>query len=332
MRRAVMMMVVGLVMLTGFGCAQNYYNVPRESYEKKVRVLGVAPIMVDGDSDIRHPEKAAVIGLLKEANRKNEKELVALLKDTGSYFSVRLLDEDADLLWSGLGPRRERRDDGGVVYNKYFFRPDALQGLIDRHKVDAVMVVVLSGLTRQDKFYSSNLLSYVSGDYNFLTASAQVLDRDGSVLWEYPNFRQRILTYAPFLALQYPDFDESKANAADDVEVKFRTVPGIGRVLAKSAESTLQPKGSVSLVYRDLFDAMLALMGSGRSDSGKEKGAAAPAPPLSAPQPAPALVAPPAPVPAKAPAPAETAAPAPAVAEQPVVIAPPGTIRELPVK
>ncbi len=329
------MVVIGLVMLTGFGCAQNYYNVPRETYEKKVRVLGVAPLLVDGESDIRHPEKAAVVTLLKEANRKNEKELVALLKDTGSYFSVRLLEEDADLLASSLGSRRERRDDGGVTYNKYFFRPEAVQGLIDRHKVDAVMVVTLSGLTRQDKFYSSNLLSYVSGDYNFLTASAQVVDRDGTILWEYPNFRQRILSYPPFMALQYPDFDEAKANVADDVQVKFKTVAGIGRALAKSEESRLQPKASVSTLYRDLFDSMVALMGAGRSSESAKEKAALPAPPV-APAGAPAASAPTAPAPAQAqaaaPVPVETPAPAAVVTEQPVVVAPPGAIRELPVK
>lgn len=326
------MVMIGLVMLTGFGCAQNYYNVPRETYEKKVRVLGVAPLLVDSESDIRHPEKGAVVALLKEANRKNEKELVALLKDTGSYFSVRLLEEDPDLLASGLGSRRERRDDGGVIYNKYFFRPDAVQGLIDRHKVDAVMVVTLSGLTRQDKFYSSNLLSYVSGDYNFLTASAQIVDRDGTILWEYPNFRQRILSYPPFMALQYPDFDEAKANVADDVEVKFKTVAGIGRALAKSEESRLQPKGSVSTLYRDLFDSMLALMGAGRSsEAGKEKAVSAqPAATPQAATPVPAVPQPP--VQAPAPAVTETPAPASAVVEQPVVIAPPGAIKELPVK
>jgi len=327
-RRAVNMVLIGLVMLTGLGCAQNYYSVPRESYEKKVRVLGVAPILVDAESDIRHPEKGAIVSLLKEANRKNEKELVALLKDTGSYFSVRLLDEDTEQLFTGLGARRERRDDGGVIYNKYFFRPEALQGLVDRHKVDAVMMVTVSGLTRQDKFYSSNLLSYLAGEYNFLTFSAQVLDRDGAVLWEYPNFRQRIISYPAFMSLQYPDFDEAKANVANEVEVKFKTVAGIGRALAKSEESRLQPQASVSTLYRDLFDAMVSLMGNGRSSEQKEKTAAAQptaaSPAVSAP-----VVAPPAPA---APLAAPVSAPVAPVVEQPQAIAPPAPIQELPVR
>ena len=69
-------LVVALLLVT-VGCAQNYYNVPRESYEKKVRVLGVAPIFTDSDSDIRIPERDALLALIKDANRKNEAELVA---------------------------------------------------------------------------------------------------------------------------------------------------------------------------------------------------------------------------------------------------------------
>ena len=85
--------LLSMVVFLSFGCASNYYNVPRETFEKKVKILGVAPIFVDSESDIRHPEKEALVTLIKDYNRKNEKELVARLKDTGTFFSVRLLDD-----------------------------------------------------------------------------------------------------------------------------------------------------------------------------------------------------------------------------------------------
>ena len=88
-----------MIVYLSFGCSNNYYNVPRETFEKKVKILGVAPIFVDSESDIRHPEKEALVNLIKEQNRKNEKELVARLKKTGTFFSVRLLDDDADKLY-----------------------------------------------------------------------------------------------------------------------------------------------------------------------------------------------------------------------------------------
>lgn len=210
---------------------QNFYNVPRDVYEKQVRTLGVTPIFVDGDSDIRHPEKDAVVNLLRESNRKNEKELVAQLRETGTYFAVRLLEDDADQLFSTLLSRRERRDDAGVRYNKYFFKPEELKNLITKNGVDALMLVTINGLTRPEKIYSSNLLSYLDSDYNYLAVSAQIMDADGNTLWEYPNFRQRSLTYPMLFSLQYPDFDEAAANESDRVEVRFKTIAGIARLL-----------------------------------------------------------------------------------------------------
>ena len=88
-----------MIAYLSFGCSSNYYNIPRETFEKKVKILGVAPFFLDSESDIRHPEKETLVNLIKEYNRKNEKELVARLKETGTFFSVRLLDNDADRLY-----------------------------------------------------------------------------------------------------------------------------------------------------------------------------------------------------------------------------------------
>ena len=101
------------LLVATLGCSQNYYNVPRESFEKKVRVIGVAPIIVDADSDIRHPDKEALISIVKETNRKNDPELAARLKESGGFFAVRPLSDDPDKLFADLLFRRERREDAG---------------------------------------------------------------------------------------------------------------------------------------------------------------------------------------------------------------------------
>lgn len=247
------------LLLTTLGCARNYYNIPRETFEKKVRVLGIAPIFVDGESDIRHPEKEALVKLIKDVNVKNDKELVARLKETGSFFSVRPIEGDPDQLFSTLVFRRERRDDAGVVYNKYFYKLPELRELITSNHVDAVMFTVVSGLTRKETVFSSNLLSYLESDYNFLVMTAQILDGDGNILWEYPNFRQHSPSLPALLPLQYPDFDEAKANASNKVEVKFKTIPGIGRALNPTEESA-QGKAKYSTIYGALFDDMTSLL------------------------------------------------------------------------
>lgn len=242
-----------------FGCSHNYYNVPRESYEKKVRVLGVAPLFMDGDSDISHPEKEALLNLIKGFNRKNEKELVALLKETGVYFSVRMLDTPADQLFPTLFFRRERRTDAGVFYNKYFFKQQDLKELLARNNLDALMVVGVSGIIRPEKIYASNLMSYLESDYNYMIMTAQILDADGNILWEYPNFQKRSLSLPPMINLQYPDFDEAQANLTDHVQVKFKTIPGIGRAFEKTGDS-IQNNTQISKIYSTIFNDMASML------------------------------------------------------------------------
>lgn len=322
--RMLKLLPVVLISIFTVGCSHNYYNVPKDVYESKVRVLGVAPLLVDADSEIRYPDKDALIGLVRDANRRNEKELVALLKDTGAYFSVLHLPDDPDQLAGKLVYRRERRDDAGVVYNKYFFKVQELRDYITKNGVDAVMFVVVSGITKKDSIRSSNLLSYLDSSYDYLIMTAQILDADGTVLWEYPNFRQRLLSFPPLLPLQYPAFDEAEANASEKVEVKFKTMAGIGRALDKTRTSSLSSKAQVSVLYADQFEKMVSLLtpdsnlfGNGNSEGKKP---AAPQPELQPirKQSAPAASAPPA---AAAQPVAETPAPAQPVAE-PVIAAP----------
>ncbi len=252
-----------------FGCAQNYFNVPRETFEKKVRTLGVAPLFMDAKSDIRHPEKDALISLVTANNRKNEKELVAKLKDSGSYFSVRLLEDDASSLFSSVLSRREKRDDAGLQYNKYFFKPEELRNLISKNGVDAILFVTVNGLTKPEKVYSSNLLSYLNSEYNYLAVSAQILDADGNTLWEYPNFRQRTINHPMLLALQYPDFDEAVANLSERVDVKFKTIPGITKAFFKSESGVAN--GIVSALYNRIFEDMVSLQRPERNLFGGKK-------------------------------------------------------------
>ena len=237
------------------GCAQNYYNIPRDTYEKKVRILGVAPLMVDASSDIRHQEKDQLVALLREANRANEKELVNQLRATGTYFAVRLLDPDADKLMQSLFERRELRQDAGVTYNKYFYKAAELRATIEKHGVDGLMLVTVSGMMKKEKVYSRNILAYLDSDYNVLSMTAQILDKDGALLWEYPNFKERTLNLPTFFSLQYPDFDEADANETDRVDVKTKTIGGIRRALIKTEEG----KPAIAPAYKAIFADMASL-------------------------------------------------------------------------
>jgi hypothetical protein len=305
---------------TIFGCAHNYYNIPQETLEKKVKTIGVAPIFTDAESDIRHPDKGSVVALLQAFNVKNEKELIARLRGSGTFYAVRPVEGDPVRLFSSLMISRERRDDAEVVYNKYFFKKDEVKQLLAENGLDAILFVTASGLTRQGKVYSSNLFSYLDTDFNYLSLSAELVDRDGNIIWEYPNFRRTPLSYSMFFPLQYPDFDEAAANMSEKVDVKFKTIPGITAAFSKTEKSTVANGPPVSTLYASQFDEMVTLLKKYTPLFGGKKETPAPEPagtltPAAQPAPTPAAAMP-------APVAAPAVRPIPAVPATPPTVTP----------
>lgn len=242
------------------GCVQNHFNVPAENFTDRVKVLGVVPIMLDADSDIKYPQKDQLLSLISEKNRAFESQFVRKLKTTGNFYAVALMGSDPDELFKKMFFRREQRDDATIRYNKYFWKNDELKEYLQKNNLDAVMMIVVSGLTQEAKIASCNFLNSLTSNYNFLTMSAQILDANGTVLWEYPNFRQRILSYYPMINLQYPDFSESDANKAAVTNVKFKTIEGIRRTLEEKKRDFLLRETQEPLVYGKQFDEMISFL------------------------------------------------------------------------
>lgn len=266
--------VVGLLFVAGtmLGCAQNHFNIPAENFAEKVKVLGVAPIFVDADSDIVHPQKELLIPLITDLNRKYEPLLVRKLQNTGNFYAVTQLADEPRQLFSSLMARHEKRDDASIQYNKYFWKNDEIGAYIKKNRLDAVMVVVVSGLTKTSKIYSSNLLTSLETNFNFLTMTAQILGPDGTVLWEYPNFRGRLLTYYPLANLQYPDFSESEANLSRKTEVRFKSLDGLRRTLEQKKSDWLLRETPEPEIYGRLFDEITSLI---KHDGDKQTNGAA---------------------------------------------------------
>lgn len=316
MKRVLLFCLTMTALVTG--CSQNHFNVPTETFATSVRALGVAPIIVDTTSDIRHPQKEQLIPLLGELNRKYEQQFVRKLKTTGNFYTIALIDGEPQDIFSRLYSRRERRDDAAVVYNKYFWKNDELKSYLQKNNLDAVMLLVVSGLTKNEKVTAYTQFKSLSSDYNYLVMSAQIVDVNGSVLWEYPNFRQRFPGYDPLLNLEYPDFNEAEANLTTNANVKFKTIEGIRRALEQKRKDWLLRETQEPEIYGKQFDAMLSLLAYDH-DSEKKSTVPVVEPPRSS-------------QPTKSPeaknvAPA-TVAPAPAVqAPAPQVVQPPAVTR-----
>lgn len=311
MKRLLLLCVLLASVVTG--CAQNRFNIPAENFAERVRVLGVAPIIVDSGSDIKHPQKDQLVSLVTEINRKYEQQFVRKLKATGNFYTTALLDGDPQNIFGSLLSRREKRNDATILYNKYFWKNDELRDYIQKNNLDAVMLVVVSGLTKSEKVTSVGQMKSLTSDYNYLIMSAQILDASGTILWEYPNFHQHILSYEPLINLEYPNFNEAEANMTSGVQVNFKTIEGVRRTLEQKRKDLLLRETQEPEVYGKQFDEMISLL---KYDSDKEKKSPAPiseAPrtvkPVEQPVKAPEVT-PPSPVPAPPQAPA---APVPAV-------------------
>jgi len=255
------------------GCSQNHFNIPTENFAERVRVLGIAPIIVDADSDIRHPQKDLLIPLLSEMNRKYEQQFVRKLKATGNFYTTALLDGDPQSIFGKFLSRREKRDDATILYNKYFWKSDELRDYIRKNNLDAVMLLVVNGLIKSDKEISYGQFKSLKTDYNYLFLTAQILDANGTILWEYPNFRQSFPSYSPLMNLEYPDFNEAEANLTSNVIVKFKTLEGIRRTLDQKSKDLLLRETQESVVYGKQFDEMISLL---KYDHDKEKKSAVP--------------------------------------------------------
>jgi hypothetical protein len=260
-----LVLLLGLALLPLFsGCAHNYFNVPQDSFAEQVKVLGIVPIIVDGESDIRHPQREELIALLTRQSRLHERSLTRLIKNTNSFYTVTMLDTDPQALLKEQLFRRERRDDASIQYNKYFWKTDGIIELIHKSSLDALMVVVISGITRPERMVSANLMESLEADYNYLIMTAQILDRKGNILWEYPNFRTRSLSYDPLINLQYPNFDEARANLSSKVQIKFKALEGIKRALEKRRQDFLLQETSEVELYMDQFESMSELLSINR--------------------------------------------------------------------
>ncbi|ABA89932.1 lipoprotein, putative [Syntrophotalea carbinolica DSM 2380] len=239
----VVMLFVPVVLM---GCSNGVYNVPKEQYRSMVKTLGVLPLMVDGGSEIHHPEARQVIDLLSRVNRGKEDSLVELLRQKKAYFDVRPVTGDPSALLRRIAVSRKAAgdEDGGYTYR---FQPAAVAELARTTVSDALLVVVFNGAERQERRWDRTKINYLDAACDSILVSAAVVLPTGEVVWEY-----RSPLGEPFLNLQYPDFDEAHYNKSDQVALKYITLPGLERALTEPDEGWFG-QTEVPVVYHQLF-------------------------------------------------------------------------------
>lgn len=248
-----------LLLLTGAlsGCAGSFYRVAPEEFRTRVKRLAVLPLLVDEGSTILHPQREALVAVLRESAAGREAHLVEQLRAQRSYASVQPVAIDVQ----GLAPRllkgSEVQSDKSGVARHYRLDPAVAAEVAGKGGADAVLLIVLNGIEAKEKRWERSGLRFLESNYNYIQATALVFDTKGEILWERPGY-----IGGPFLDLQYPDFDEAYHNRSDLVRIEFVTVEGLERGL-KAVDKTIFAPSALPTLYRQLFDAVAATLRGG---------------------------------------------------------------------
>ncbi len=245
-------MARGLFLLVLFvflaGCQSGTFRIPKEEFQQQVRTLAVLPILVDGDSVVKHPQREEVVALLRRHSDGREEELVRMLRDSGAFFDVRHVNQDPrPLMRQFVMPNPAVGQEEGFPYT---FSAAVARDLTRQQVVDALVVVILHGREVVEKRWDRTKLSYLEAPYNNIVAAAAVVDASGNVLWRLGQGYGET-----FLALQYPDFAEAHYNKSDAVRLKYLFVEGVERTLAEPPGGLLN-KSAFPKIYMELFEAI----------------------------------------------------------------------------
>jgi hypothetical protein len=221
------------------GCAtQTLYTVSSEEYAQQVKTLGVLPVLIDVDS-IHYDSRDDLVALLERSSAEVQQVLVDKLRKQGRYFDVRQVSADPQTVRTRLLAGQVSVGEAAATRLQYRFNPQGSSKLSDEAVVDALLVVIVHGITRQEKRWSSYSLQmeYLWDDYNSLLYTAAIVDPTGRVLWQLDMPTGDVL-----LRLDYPDFTEAYWNKTESVRIKPISLSGLQQTLKEPEAGLLVDK------------------------------------------------------------------------------------------
>ena len=249
MKSALQILTAFLLLLVLSSCASKHYQVTPEVYRERVKVLGVLPLMVDAESTILHPQREEIIALLQQSAGDKYLRLSEQLSAKAGYNEVRPVIIDAPSELQLFADKSLKTGKDGT-FRSYQPVPAAVSALAHSAGVDGLLVVILNGVESKGKRWERSGPRYLEANFNEMQATAMVLAATGEILWERPG-----ASGAPFVDLQYADFDEAYYNRTDQVAVRFITPDGLNRAL-QASDKGLFEKEAFSILYRRLFDSL----------------------------------------------------------------------------
>jgi len=237
----VMLALLWLVALAGPVAAQ------QPTAERRL-VLGVLPILVDGDSAILHPQAEQVRQLLRRVSQGQAEQLGLQLKHGGRFFDVRLATMDAAPLATELLAGRTAAD-AKTGREDYRFNPATARRIAQAVPADRLLVVVLYGRQQKEKRNDRKGFNYLETTYDSIDAQAALLDADGQVVWRWHS-----PSGEAWLPLQYANFDDAYYNKTDKVPLVWLTLDGLERQLTEKKTTVFSRPPLAPKRYLQLFD------------------------------------------------------------------------------
>ena len=231
----------GVLLLLLAGCSWGEYQIPKQDYREHIQVLGVMPLLVDRAGTLDYPQREQLFDLLQRSVAGKHLALVERLREKKGYFDVRTLSADYGGIGTSPLESRLAPDSAGRPLG-YQLNRQVVAELAQRNALDALLLVVVSGVQVEEKRFSRNLIESLRTRFDDVMATAMVVDQGGQLLWQLSGsdaFRIALL--------QYPDFDEAHFNRTDLVRVKNITLEGVARALAEP------DGGELPEVYDQLF-------------------------------------------------------------------------------
>ena len=240
------------------GCSGTGFKMPKDEYRERIRTVGILPLLTDESSTILHPERDAVLELIRRHAEQKHVHLAERLRERKGYFDLRVIELDPRQAMNGLVASSIIRGSGAGAYRRYNFNGRTAAQLAEANVVDGLLVVVFNGMVRTERRWDRRSASFLETEYNSILVTAAMVLPSGEIAWEYSGTPGEV-----FLALQYPDFDEAFHNRTDEVLVKFITVAGLNRTLAEMEKPLLGKQPALPGPYRDLFDKLASALSPG---------------------------------------------------------------------
>ena len=221
------------------GCAANtLYTVSPEEYSQQVKTLGVLPVLIDVES-IHYDSRDDLVALLERSSASVQQALTEKLRKQGRHFDVRPVVADPLSIRSRLLAGQTVVGEAAATRLNYSFSPQGSAELGEEAVVDALLVVVVHGIKRQEKRWSSYSLQmeYLWDNYSSLLYTAAIVDLTGRVLWQCDMPTGEVM-----LRLDYPDFTEAYWNRTESVRIKTITLSGLQRTLKEPEVGLLVDK------------------------------------------------------------------------------------------